>query len=175
MNPGSNNQPVAAPVTPDPLAALRDIHLPADPGWWPPAPGWWLLLLLVALGSFWACRAFYRWWWRQAPYRQYRRALLAIDISEDPPRVALASMSGLTRQFVISIYGRERTASLNGNRWLSLLDRHAGRQAFTNGPGTILGSGPYSTAQPDRETLLRLRQSLLELTRRRARPEAVLE
>ncbi len=32
------------PTAADPLAALRPIVLPAEPGWWPPAPGWWLLL-----------------------------------------------------------------------------------------------------------------------------------
>ena len=26
---------------------LRDIHLPAEPSWWPAAPGWWLLAALV--------------------------------------------------------------------------------------------------------------------------------
>ena len=33
----------------DPLSALRDIHLPPEPGFWPPAPGWWILALILVL------------------------------------------------------------------------------------------------------------------------------
>ena len=35
----------------EPLADLRDIHLPQPISWWPPAPGWWILLglLLVSI------------------------------------------------------------------------------------------------------------------------------
>ena len=36
----------------DPLAQLRDIHLPDPVGFWPLAPGWWILglLILILLG-----------------------------------------------------------------------------------------------------------------------------
>ncbi|HAD08873.1 MAG TPA: hypothetical protein DCF62_05290 [Porticoccaceae bacterium] len=52
----------------DPLAQLRDIHLPEAIGWWPPAPGWWLLtlLLIAALG-------YALWWWRRRRARLYFR------------------------------------------------------------------------------------------------------
>ena len=47
----------------NPLDQLADIHLPADPSWWPPAPGWWLaggLLLVALLLSCWYMGKRYR-------------------------------------------------------------------------------------------------------------------
>lgn len=35
------------------LDQLRDIHLPSDVSWWPPAPGWWVLagvLIAIVMG-----------------------------------------------------------------------------------------------------------------------------
>jgi hypothetical protein len=52
---------------------LHDIHLPAAPGFWPPAPGWWLLALI--LFSIVAASV---WKWRQVRIRRQRhRAVLA--------------------------------------------------------------------------------------------------
>ena len=51
---------------------LRDIHLPAEPSWWPPAPGWWLLAacVLLALAALaWA-------WRRHHRARRYQRRIL---------------------------------------------------------------------------------------------------
>ena len=62
----------------DPLSALRDIHMPPEPGLWPPAPGWWLLallLLLLAGGlAIWRSRAARR----SRPQREALRALAAL-------------------------------------------------------------------------------------------------
>lgn len=62
------------PAAPQKLA-LRDIHLPPDPSWWPPAPGWWLLalatLVLLAVG------ASLGWRWRRRR-RACRRVLAEV-------------------------------------------------------------------------------------------------
>lgn len=34
-------------ASPDPLAQLRDIHLPEPIGWWPLAIGWYILIALA--------------------------------------------------------------------------------------------------------------------------------
>ena len=54
---------------PDPLAQLRDIHLPDPISGWPPGPGWWLLALLLltvlaVLGT---------WLWRRRRENAWRR------------------------------------------------------------------------------------------------------
>jgi hypothetical protein len=51
-------QPAAAASVSGP--SLRDIHLPAEPSWWPPAPGWWLLSVLVLVVI-----ALAAWIWRR--------------------------------------------------------------------------------------------------------------
>lgn len=53
----------------DPLQQLRDVHLPPDPSWWPPAFGWWLFALLLLLAVIWACRQLIDHYKRRAPSR----------------------------------------------------------------------------------------------------------
>ena len=69
MNAPLSQSSLSAPASgPD----LRDIHLPAEPSWWPPAPGWWMVML-VLLGIFLVAI----WYWRrQRRNRQQRRGIL---------------------------------------------------------------------------------------------------
>jgi len=56
----------------DPLAQLRDLHLPDPIGWWPLAPGWLLvglvLLSMILLGCWCSWRAWRKW--RSGRYRR---------------------------------------------------------------------------------------------------------
>ena len=81
--------------------SLRDIHLPADPSWWPPAPGWWLLgamALLAIAGIVWF------WLRRRRVRRRERRALDELERMlhrhrQDGDRAALlAGMHQLLRR-----------------------------------------------------------------------------
>ena len=58
--------PASAASTQGPV--LRDIHLPPDPSFWPPAPGWWLLAALILAGLVLAA-----WGWRRHRRTLHRR------------------------------------------------------------------------------------------------------
>jgi len=55
----------------DPLAQLRDIHIPDSVSWWPPAPGWWglVVIIFVAMVLVWL-------WRRRRRQRSCQRAAL---------------------------------------------------------------------------------------------------
>ena len=125
---------------------LRDIHLPAEPGWWPPAPGWGLLLvLLVVLG----CAAL---WWQRRRQRHNRSARVVARreleklrgrLATEPAEQIVRELSALLRRLAISIYPRQEAAGLTGADWLGFLDRGVEEKVFSTGPGRLLIEAPY--------------------------------
>ena len=140
---------------------LRDIHLPADPSWWPPAPGWWILATLIIGLALW----FGFWLRRRSRRRRWQRQIMSeLDriaddavLRSDTPRL-IAELSQLLRRAGRLI--RADAASLRGKAWLEFLDSMLGTEEFSRGPGRALLEGPFqreSTADSD---------AMLELVRR---------
>jgi hypothetical protein len=133
---------------------LRDIHLPAEPSWWPPAPGWWLLaLLLIAVLAF-ALRRLWRW--QRARRRQ--RALDAEFAAATALPDALARLTALSQ--LLRRAARLRSpaaAALPGLEWLRFLDQTLAQDAatppnfYSAGPGRMLLDGPFRPAISDAE------------------------
>ncbi len=138
-----------SPALPQALQ-LRDIHLPAARGFWPPAPGWWgvaaLLVLLIAGAAFMAWRR-YR---ARAGERSAMRALVDAEAGFRAERTPerLAPIAVLLRQIALAKFPRRRVASLTGPAWLRFLDESGGRGRFTEGPGQVLAGVPYQRSLP---------------------------
>lgn len=140
------------PVATDPLAQLRDIHLPPPVSWWPPAPGWWGVLLLILLAGYLIWR--FRDRLKRAPTAQpqpdYQRAALAeLTALETAWKERgdgvklLEEISRLLRRYALARFPRERVSGLVGSEWLSFLDETGGAGRFAEGAGRLLISGPY--------------------------------
>ncbi len=151
-----------------PELPLRDIHLPGDPSWWPPAPGWWVLAALLLLLLFLALR----WGLRQWRARQRLRALQsefdrAAAISD--PRACLMAVSELLRRAARARH--PAAATLTGSAWTDFLDRQLGADSaavFSSGLGQLLLDGAYRReidADALRALLAPARQCFLNLVR----------
>jgi len=181
--------------TNDPLAGLRDIHLPAAIGWWPPAPGWWMLLgfiiLCIAVSYFWLR-------WRTAQKNKpltfsqadmIATALLEFDSIDQHPasdtdaREVVGEISRLLRRCAIQLntpaliaadsnttglISADPIAGLTGQTWLAWLDEHWDRHDFTQGVGLMLIEAPYRqsiAASGDLAELFRITRTWLEQQR----------
>jgi hypothetical protein len=125
---------------------LRDIHLPGEVAWWPPAPGWWLLLL-IALGvaAHFALR-YARQYRERAALKALAQVVASLEQGVEPSQ-CVARLSSIMRRFAMSIATRPGlVAGLVGDRWLRYLDSHWERESFSSGPGRALIVAPYAPA-----------------------------
>ena len=105
-----------APAPQGPI--LQDIHLPIEPGWWPPAPGWWLLAGVILGMLVWVGHRLRRW--------QRRRARAALWLAEydratqsGTPIARVRAATALLRR-AAQEYAPAK-ASLPGERWMDYL------------------------------------------------------
>jgi hypothetical protein len=126
---------------------LRDIHLPAAPGWWPPALGWWLLAALLVLAIALYAVHYYRARHKRAALRAMTRVRTALEQGAEPV-ACLQFLSTILRRFAMTsvargVEGRD-VAGLIGERWLRYLDSRWDRTEFTAGLGKRLLAAPYA-------------------------------
>ncbi|MFK5956985.1 MAG: DUF4381 domain-containing protein [Planctomycetota bacterium] len=115
----------------DPLAALRDIHLPAPVGWWPLAPAWWVLGAILFLAIALLTRRILAK--RKALYHFAIEAFMAAEnqYTENGNLIQMAvALSEILRRVALARYPREEVASLSGEDWATFLVSHGGKDSF---------------------------------------------
>ena len=141
----------------NPELPLRDIHLPAPIGWWPPAPGWWIAAVVVL-----TVITFVIWWYRKhqrdvAVYRFAQHELEQIrqrhQQSQDTAQLG-QELSVLLRRVAMSITPRKQSAGLAGEDWLAYLDHIVDRPLFCSDTGRLLLTLPYQPTHTEGATRL---------------------
>lgn len=137
---------------------LRDIHLPAEPLWWPPAPGWWLLLLALlafALALPWLWRRFGPVPFKQAALRELVDIRRSLGDGHTDNRRSLDAVSRLMRRVAIDYRGRMNAASNSGDAWVENLEQLSPRRVFSESQLEWLAHGRYRPQQEiDAEALI---------------------
>jgi len=157
--------------TQDPLAELRDIHLPGSVPGWPPAPGWWFAAVLVAAVVAFLLQRLLRYWrgnrYRRDAVRELQGLYDECKRRQDAGRY-VTTCAQLLKRVAMVPFPREEIAALYGEEWVAFLDRTGDCDDFSVGPGELLVEGPYRPGLScDMEALHRV--SLRWLKRHRAR------
>jgi hypothetical protein len=147
----------------NPLANLKDIHLPDAVSAWPPAPGWWILafLMLALLGwSIWTILKNYQ-----------QKHLLRVSITtleqieqdykkHQNPQQLIRQYSSLLRRISLALFSRTEVASLTGQPWLEFLDEQASTTLFKSEAGNLLLNAPYQRPEKSIEHLEQLNEAM---------------
>lgn len=147
----------------DPLSQLRDIHMPGDVSFWPPAPGWWIVagLMLVALiiAAVWRYRHLQQNRYRQQAAKELQAAWQQFH-QDHKTQPYLLQLTQLLKRTALTAYPKLQVNSLQGREWLNFLDATLADNTapFSQGQGKQLLDLPYRqpTSNPELTSLHQL-------------------
>lgn len=143
----------------DPLSQLADIHVPREPGLWPPAPGWWLLGMVLLGLLIWALILARREWQRR---RRYHYALAELDrclaryhkaagaseqdhaAREQMKLDAINEINAVLRRVALKHFPRSDVASLSGERWVAFLRDNGDASLLDESQRQALAQGRFA-------------------------------
>lgn len=122
---------------------LRDVQIPAEISWWPPAIGWWVLAILIPLSLYLLFRLYRRLTRKTAlkAAKKHFKALQQDTELSEPEK--LQALSQLMRRTAISLYPRNDVAGLVGSKWLNFLDKSMPTAQFSSNTGRLLTDALY--------------------------------
>ena len=103
----------------DPLANLRDIHLPEAISWWPLALGWWILIALLSIASIFACMALFKHHQTRLYRRQAMQHLREIENLQGQKQ--LIELFELLKRTAICAYPNQSPANLSPKAFVAFL------------------------------------------------------
>lgn len=122
---------------------LRDIHLPEQIGWFPPAIGWWLLMIVVPIASYFLI-AFLQKIFKRTALKEAHQLLANLQTNDSlTPLEKICALSSLLRRVAISRDSEKNIGGLTGRAWLDYLDTSLEGAPFKNGVGRYLVDAPY--------------------------------
>ncbi len=148
----------------DPLAQLRDIHLPEHGGFWPPAPGWWLvaalvLVVVIVLALLWHRHRRNTLWQRQA-----KAILIDLERSASNEPDWFCKLNALLKRVARQTYPDRNPETMSGSQWVDFLLATAPNDRIASRP--VVEAMVASTWQPrptaDPAQALRFAASWLE-------------
>lgn len=128
------------------LDRLHDIIVPPPVPWWPPATGWIVLAIgvfvIAMIGTLWLTMR-----WHGNRYRRQANAelqRLAPSLTEPIQRAAaVVAIAQVLKRVALSIYSRDRVASLSGVEWVQFLNATCPAATFRGATENLLVRGPY--------------------------------
>ncbi|MGB4497506.1 MAG: DUF4381 domain-containing protein [Methylococcaceae bacterium] len=122
---------------------IRDIHLPQEISWFPPAMGWWLLIIFVPILSYFFIALIQRLLQKTA-IKDAKKLLKKLQIDENlTPLEKVIELSSLLRRVAVSSDSKTNVGGLTGRAWLDYLDQSLKDAPFKNGVGRCLADAPY--------------------------------
>lgn len=136
----------------DPLAQLRDIHLPEPVAWWPLAFGWWVLIGLLAVALLLLSRHLILRYQSKLYRRQalVKLSLIKRDSGKNGVEKLIATFL-LLRQVSKSAYTENQCSNLEISEFIPFLQANCPDPVFTDLPDniqTILYSQSTSDMMP---------------------------